>query len=312
MLLVLSGVLVPIGVIAAWADSTIYDSATFSRRAVQLLDSSSVRRELAEHLTEQLARAGNEQAIAFRPAAILAVEAVVDTDTFRSIFRTAIRQTHESLVDGLGGAARAGPLRLVRAGLGQPRAAVGEQHHQASGGGLGRSLADVTRRADQLHIWELDDIIELAAFIGIIGGIVLAAAAIALSRDRRRTVARVGWMLVIDGLVIVALLKGLRIYAGQRIDSPELSQAVQGALARATVDLNTVGFWIMGYGIVTAAAAGALGGAATRLTPSVVRSRFAAWIDAGGPRPGARSCSGCSACSSAFCSSGTRKATSRS
>jgi hypothetical protein len=91
VLIVLSGILVPIGVVAAWADTTIYDSATFSRRAVQLLDSTSVRRELAERLTEQLARSGNEQAIAFRPAAILAVEAVVDTDTFRSIFRTAIR-----------------------------------------------------------------------------------------------------------------------------------------------------------------------------------------------------------------------------
>ena len=278
-LLVLSGVLVPIGVIAAWADSTIYDSATFSRRAVQLLDSSSVRREVAERLTEQLARAGNEQAIAFRPAAILAVEAVVDTDTFRSIFRTAIRQTHESLIDGLGGAGGldlSDSFALVSASLEQRSAS---STTKAGGAGLGRSLADVTRRADQLHIWELDDVIELTALIGIIGGIVLAAAAIALSRDRRRTVARVGWMLVIDGLVIVALLKGLRIYAGQRIDGAELSEAVQGALARATADLDTAGFWIMGYGIVTAAAAGALGGAAARLTPSVVRSRFAAWIE---------------------------------
>ncbi len=278
-LLVLSGVLVPIGVIAAWADSTIYDSATFSRRAVQLLDSSSVRREVAERLTEQLARAGNEQAIAFRPAAILAVEAVVDTDTFRSIFRTAIRQTHESLIDGLGGAGGldlSDSFALVSASLEQQSAS---STTKAGGAGLGRSLADVTRRADQLHIWELEDVIELTALIGIIGGIVLAAAAIALSRDRRRTVARLGWMLVIDGVVIVALLKGLRIYAGQRIDGSELSEAVQGALARATADLNTAGFWIMGYGIVTAAAAGALGGAATRLTPSVVRSRFAAWIE---------------------------------
>ncbi len=279
VLLVLSGVLVPIGVIAAWADSTIYDSATFSRRAVQLLDSSSVRREVAEKLTEQLARAGNEEAIAFRPAAILAVEAVVDTDTFRSIFRAAIRQTHESLVEGLGGAGGldlSDSFALVSASLEEPSSSSSAK---SSGSGLGRSLADVTRRADQLHIWELDDAIELVAVIGIIGGIVLAAAAIALSLDRRRTVAGVGWMLVVDGIVIVALLKGLRIYAGQRIDSPELSQAVQGALARATADLNTAGFWIMGYGIVTAAAAGALGGAAMRLTPSVVRSRSAAWIE---------------------------------
>jgi hypothetical protein len=86
-------------------------------------------------------------------------------------------------------------------------------------------------------------------------------------------------MLVVDGIVIVGLLKGVRVYAGQRVDSPELSQAVQGALARATADLNTAAFWIMGYGIVTAAAAGALGGTAARLTPSVVRSKFTGWIE---------------------------------
>jgi hypothetical protein len=279
VLLVLSGILVPIGIIATWADATIYDSATFSRRAVQLLDSSSVRRELAQRLTEQLARAGNEQAIAFRPAAILAVEAVVDTDTFRSIFRTAIRQTHESLVEGLGGAGGldlSDSFALVTASL---QASSSGGSTKASGSGLARSLDDVTRRADQLHIWELGDAIELAAYVGILGGIALAAVAIALSLDRRRTVARLGWMLVIDGLVIVGLLKGLRVYAGGRVDSPELSQAVQGALARATADLNTAAFWIMGYGIVTAAAAGALGGTAARLTPSVVRSRFTAWIE---------------------------------
>ena len=279
VLLVLSGVLVPIGVIAAWADATIYDSAAFSRRAVQLLDSTSVRRELAERLTEQLARSGNEQAIAFRPAAILAVEAVVDTDTFRSIFRTAIRQTHESLVDGLGGAGGldlSDSFALVSASLEAPSSGSSTK---ASGSGLGRSLADVTRRADQLHVWELGDAIELAAIVGIIGRIVLAVAAIAVSLDRRRTVARLGWMLVLDGIVIVGLLKGVRVYAGQRVDSPELSQAVQGALARATADLNTAAFWIMGYGIVTAAAAGALGGTAARLTPSTVRSRFSGWIE---------------------------------
>ena len=35
----------------------------------------------------------------------------------------------------------------------------------------------------------------------------------------------------------------------------------------------------MGYGVVTAAAAGALGRKATRLTPSVVREKFVAWMD---------------------------------
>ena len=83
--------------------------------------------------------------------------------------------------------------------------------------------------ADQLHIWELGDAIELAAIVGIIGGVVLAAAAIALSIDRRRTVARLGWMLVLDGIVIVALLKGVRVCAGRRVDSPGCRRPCRGA-----------------------------------------------------------------------------------
>jgi hypothetical protein len=42
---------------------------------------------------EQLARNGNQNAIAFRPAVVLAIETVVDTDTYRSIFRSAVRRT---------------------------------------------------------------------------------------------------------------------------------------------------------------------------------------------------------------------------
>ena len=59
--------------VAIWANSTLFDSATFSERAVSVLDSSPVRRELASKLTEELARAGNQQAVKFRPAFQFAV-----------------------------------------------------------------------------------------------------------------------------------------------------------------------------------------------------------------------------------------------
>ena len=97
------GILLPVAVVAGWANSTIYDSQEFSGRVVALLDSTAVRHQMATRLTEQLARSGNQQAVNFRPAFELAVEAAIDTDTFRSIFRTAVLRTHEALLQGQAG-----------------------------------------------------------------------------------------------------------------------------------------------------------------------------------------------------------------
>jgi hypothetical protein len=96
VLVVVAGVLFPVFVIFTWADSTLYDSNNFSQRSVEPLDSEAVRRELSRRLTGQLVRAGNQQATEFRPAFELALEAVIDTDTFKSIFRNAVRRTHEA------------------------------------------------------------------------------------------------------------------------------------------------------------------------------------------------------------------------
>ena len=100
-LLVIASVALPTVVVSTWSHSTIYDSGEFSKRMASVLDSGAVRHQLATRLTQELARAGNQQAVNFRPAFELAVEAAVDTDTFRSIFRTAIQRTHQSLLAGV-------------------------------------------------------------------------------------------------------------------------------------------------------------------------------------------------------------------
>ncbi|HEX4776686.1 MAG TPA: hypothetical protein VFW74_07935, partial [Acidimicrobiia bacterium] len=102
-LLVVAALLLPVGVVASWARDTLYDSTTFSNRAVDVLRSSAVRTVLARRLTEELARSGNEQAVNFRPGLQLAIESVVDTDAFRSIFRTAVRRTHAAILSGRNG-----------------------------------------------------------------------------------------------------------------------------------------------------------------------------------------------------------------
>src|SRR4051794_9613186 len=104
-LLVLSGVLLFVGLLSAWANTTVFDSATFSQRTVDILDEPAVRTQLAEQLTEQLALSGNQQAVTFRPAFQLAIEAAIDTDSFRSIFRTAVSRTHAAILAGQEGGA---------------------------------------------------------------------------------------------------------------------------------------------------------------------------------------------------------------
>lgn len=100
ILVAVAGVLLPIGVIAGWADATLYNSDTFSKRAGNLLESPAIRHEIALQLTDRLASAGNKQAIDFRPAFELAVEGAAGTEAFRSIFRTAVATTHHDLLAG--------------------------------------------------------------------------------------------------------------------------------------------------------------------------------------------------------------------
>ena len=276
VLLAVVAVAFPLGVLAFWAGSTIYDSDSFSQRAVELLNSQAVRRQLSLRLTEQLVRSGNQQALAFRPAVELAIEAVADTDTFRSIFRTAIRRTHQALLEGRSGTDGldlSDSVAIITASMQLPSTAAPGQSTNT----FGQSLADITQRAADLHIWELEDLVAAVALVGLVGSALLAALSVALSLDRRRAVARIGWVVLADGAVIVGVRLAVQLYVARTIADPGLSDAVQGAVATGTADLNTAALWIMGYGIVIAAAAGAMGDR-RRLTPSEVRSRFAAWM----------------------------------
>jgi hypothetical protein len=153
-LLALAAVLLPLGLGAGWAHSTLYDRSTFSKRSVDLLNAESVRHFVAGELTDQLAQGGNRQALNVRPGFELAMEAVVDTGTFKSIFRTAVRKTHQGLLAG-----RAGGTRLdlsesaILASSAQlpDNARPGQQDKPA----LGKSLDEVTTRLADLDVWQL-------------------------------------------------------------------------------------------------------------------------------------------------------------
>jgi hypothetical protein len=274
VLLVIAAVLFPIGVAAAWARETLYDSTTFSDRTVEVLDSSAVRQVLAQRLTEELARSGNTQAVNFRPGLELAIEAVVQTDAFRSIFRTAVRRTHAAILAGKGGSAGLDledSVAIITSSLQASQAPPGDA---GSSGSLGGSLSDVTNRLGSLGVWQLDDTISTTATVAIVGALLAAGGAIALARDRRRAVRRVGWALVVDGAVLVAALQVVQFWARRSIDDRQIASAVGDALFHATSDLRAAGLWVVAYGVVLVAAAGT----GARYTPAVVAERVGAWV----------------------------------
>jgi hypothetical protein len=279
--LVLATILFPLGLLAGWASSVVYDSDTFADRSVSMLNDAAVRREVASQLTEQLARAGNQAAVNFRPAFQLAVEAAIDTDTFRSIFRTAVYRTHSGIIASqeTGGDTTALDLSdtvsIIVANLSLPSSAA--QGQGTGSGGLGDSLTGVTARLADLHVWDLQDYAGLASGLGTIGGLALGGAAVALSLDRRRTLRRLGWCVLGGGLVLAALVPIAQWTAASRVSDGPLSRAVSAGLGEVMADLRTLGFWVAAYGLLLVAAA--RNNDAPRPTPVRVWHRFRAWCD---------------------------------
>ena len=276
VLLVVAGVMLPVAVIANWAGSNLYDSDSFSARAVEPLNSEAVRTELARRLTEQLVQAGNQQATSFRPAFELALEGVIDTDTFKSIFRNAVRQTHKAILEGDGG--RRGldlgaSFALITSSL---QASGGGGGNQQGASGLDNSLSDVSSRIDDLGLWDAEGTIGQISGGAFIIGLAAIVGSIFLAEDRRRAVRRLGVAAVIGGLFIVALVLVATWLVGQQISDPQLANAIKGALGEVTSDLRLIGLWIAAYGLVVAAAATS---SERRYTPVEVWNRTRGWIE---------------------------------
>jgi hypothetical protein len=274
-LIVVAGVLLPVAVIAGWANTTIYDSEEFSDRVVALLDSSTVRHEMAARLTEQLARGGNQQAVNFRPAFELAVEAGINTDTFRSIFRTAVERTHRALLEGQGSGAGlnlSDSIAIITSSLQLPGSA--EPGAQSSGG-LADSLTDVTQRLDDYRFWSWEDITGVVLIAAIVGAAVAAGLGIFLARDRRRAVHRLGWAIVIGSGLLVLLVQFVRWLSGRLVSDPDLADAVKSAVGTGMADLRLIALWLVGYGVIVVAASAP---SERRYTPRYVKEVAGRWL----------------------------------
>lgn len=254
VLAVVAALSLAISLLSAWAVSTVFDASTLSRRAVHALDSEAVRHEVAIQLTDQLVKSGNREVIAFKPAALLTVEALVDTDSFKSIFATAVRRTHASLIagNGSGGLDLSDSLSLMAEGLQLNTAkAAGAVDDTAST----NSMADVMTTVAELPVWGWRDRLVYGAFGAFALGLAAGVGSVLVAADRRKGVVRVGVAVSAGGALIVLIIAIASVVAARYATDTALKTAVQEAVWSAAADLRATGLGLAVMGMVVAAAA---------------------------------------------------------
>ena len=240
-----------VGLLTAWVVSTVFDAGTLSRRAVHALDSEAVRHEVAIQLTDQLVKNGNREVIAFKPAALLTVEALVDTDAFKSIFATAVRRTHSALIAGneAKGLDLSDSLSLLAEGL-----QLNTERYAADPSST-NSMADVMTTVAELPVWGWRDRLTFVVFGALGVGLVAGVASVLVAADRRKGVVRVGIAISVGGGLIVAAITVASVISARYAIDPELRRALQEAVWAAAADLRATGLGLAAMGMVVAAAA---------------------------------------------------------
>ena len=273
VLAVLAAVLLSFGVVAIWAIDTFFDADAFSERAVQVLDSEAARRELAIQLTDQLAQRGNREVIAFRPAAQLTIEAVIDTDTFRSIFATAVKRLHAGLITGTAtsGLDLSDSLALLSSSLQL------SQGQAANPGDTPNSsvVSDALDRVGRLPVWGHRDGFQSAALLMAPLGILAATASVMVAADRRRALRRVGFALIGAGAGLFAVVIAATLATAKFASDDTLEAALRAAAWSISVDLRTGALGIAAAGIVILAASDP----DERFGPRHLADRFTGWVE---------------------------------
>lgn len=254
VLAALAALSLSVALIGAWVQSTLFDASTLSRRSVHALDSEAVRHEVAVQLTDQLVKSGNRQVIAFRPAAQLTVEALVDSDAFKSLFATAVRRTHASLLAGTGakGLDLSDTLQLLASGL----SLNSQAKSLDSGAPKGGSFSDTVSAVADLPFWDWRQMLVNIEGAAVVLSLACGVGSILVAYNRRKGVVRVGVAAVAGGgLAFLAILVGTR-YAQQMVNDADLRRAVGDAIWAVTADLRAraVAFALMGVVVAAAAA----------------------------------------------------------
>ena len=256
-LVVLASVLLFPTVVVGYANRTLFDAGRFADRATATLRDERVRTVVADHVTDGLVLRKAPDLVAARPIIASAVSGIVGSGAFRRLFELSVRDAHlatferdqdtVTLTLADVGTVVAAALRALQPNVAAQLDRSGEV--EVVKGRIGTVTGDLARTARGFHALTLVlALLTLAA----------AVAAVALSGDRRRTVARLG-----AGAIAVGILVAIAYLAARAIVVARVRDADDKAAVRAVWDaflggLFTLAVLLAAVGTIVAAAPASL------------------------------------------------------
>jgi hypothetical protein len=263
ILVVVGAALLFAGTIAFYAREEIIDREAFADRALIALEDDGVRRVVGREIVVNAIERGSTDLVAARPLLESVVEAVLQTEPFRRIFRAAaletnrvffVREKTNALFD-LGDAAEVVQFALR---------SVSPKIAKELPDDIKPQLVTLRRREFAGTTLEVADAVRPLGIVLPLLALLTFAAAIAVSPDRRVGVLRTGIAIGVSGALLAGALLILRsrVLAGvvgeDEVTDEEVRDAVAGVLDAYVGDLIGWALLLALLGLLIGAAAAAL------------------------------------------------------
>ena len=263
ILVVVGAALLFTGTIAFYGREEIIDREAFADRAVVALDDDGLRQLVGREIVVNAVERGSTDLVAARPLLESVVEAVLQTEPFRRVFRAAaletnriffVREKKNALFD-LGDAAE-----VVQFALRSVSPKIAKQLPED----LKPQLLTLRRREFAGGTLDAADAVRPLGIILPLLALLTFAAAIVISPDRRVGVLRAGVAIGVSGALLAGALLVLRarVLAGvvgeDEVTDEEVRDAVSGLLGAYVGDLLTWALLLALLGLIIGAAAAAL------------------------------------------------------
>ncbi len=254
--MVLGTISLLVTIFGGWVQATVLDTDTFANRTTTLLESPATRQRLAISLTDQIIASGPGELAGYRPVLLIAVDATLGTDAFQSIFREAVRTAHRAALD-TGDDEYALNLTATLQVLSDIVATTNPDLASAIPTAPSAYLLDVTDQVRSLGFAGRSTAIENTWRSALVLTVVAYAGALAFATRRRETFTWAGAGWIVDGGLIVVATTIAPGFIADTIRDPLLATTAQELAERFLADLQSLGYWVIGYGVLLVAVANA-------------------------------------------------------
>lgn len=237
----------------------VLDPGQFAGRLAASLDDERVARYVGDRLTDVVV-AQKPDLIAVRPVIHSTMTAVVQSEPFRGVVRTAARSTHRAILEQ-GGRRVLLSLPdigiLLRSALQHASPALAAKVPPDLEARLASGETE-RRAASAVRLLGVAEQVRTGALASFWLGAVLVATGIAVASDRRRGLVRAGLALFAVGIGCVAVTPTGRLVAAAAFGDPALRGVAQGVWRAFYGNLRLAGLAIAAAGLLLAAMGGAV------------------------------------------------------